>query len=581
MHILRRYIVLATVTFLVTTAVAVYLYRHVKLKPVSHRSSPSTSIDSSLTFNSNPSAIFSDIYDKQTSYDLLSTVDRRQINPADAMHILEAPLAVELYRQHMINVVLSDLVPINRPVPDSKPTGCAYLKYPEQLPTVSVVIPFHNEWPSILLRTIYSIINRTPKDLLKEIILVDDNSDLPGLQSHLEYLLDKYFPKHLIKLKRLASRSGLIVARLEGFNLVTAETVTFFDSHMEVNDNWVEPLLAEIVKDRKTVAMTQLDYINRETFAYEFEPGYRTRYGFDWRLVFFETYFRADQLQGKIDTDTMPGVVMVGPGAVIDVQYFKEIGAFDADMDIWGGENLEFPWRVWLCGGKMIHVPCSRIGHIARSQTYTFPKGRDNTENYNYKRAIEVWMDEYKEYVYEAKPQIKLVNAGDLTERLALKERLQCKPFKWFLDNIWPELLPYKENSIAWGWVQSSAIRHPICLDNNNYLFSLSERLLAKRCSNSVKTQMFALKNDKTLRTILQCIVVKGSFLSDTRPEMQGCFEGHSETWTHSMPGPIKHDSSGLCLELTQSGTLTMAVCNNSTSQKWTFKHYSPANISD
>ena len=66
------------------------------------------------------------------------------------------------------------------------------------------------------------------------------------------------------------------------------------------------PLLAEVKKNPKTVAMAQLDYVNRKSFAYEYEAGYRTRYGFDWRLVFFETYFRADQLEGKSDTDPLP-----------------------------------------------------------------------------------------------------------------------------------------------------------------------------------------------------------------------------------------------------------------------------------
>ena len=57
-------------------------------------------------------------------------------------------------------------------------SSCQDITYPHDLPTTSVVIPFHNEWPSILLRTVYSLINRTPSHILKQIILVDDASDL-------------------------------------------------------------------------------------------------------------------------------------------------------------------------------------------------------------------------------------------------------------------------------------------------------------------------------------------------------------------------------------------------------------------
>ena len=45
-----------------------------------------------------------------------------------------------------------------------------------KLPSTSVIIVFHNEAWSILLRTIYSVLHYTADAILKEIILVDDYS---------------------------------------------------------------------------------------------------------------------------------------------------------------------------------------------------------------------------------------------------------------------------------------------------------------------------------------------------------------------------------------------------------------------
>ena len=53
---------------------------------------------------------------------------------------------------------------------------CLKKSYPKDLPTVGVVLIYLDEALSIIKRAMRSIIDRTPKNLLKEIIMVDDNS---------------------------------------------------------------------------------------------------------------------------------------------------------------------------------------------------------------------------------------------------------------------------------------------------------------------------------------------------------------------------------------------------------------------
>jgi len=54
--------------------------------------------------------------------------------------------------------------------------SCKSMGHMERLPDVSVIITFYNEATRTLLRTIHSIIDKSPPRMLREIILIDDGS---------------------------------------------------------------------------------------------------------------------------------------------------------------------------------------------------------------------------------------------------------------------------------------------------------------------------------------------------------------------------------------------------------------------
>lgn len=139
--------------------------------------------------------------------------------------------------------------------------SCAKKLYLSDLPTVSVVVPFFNEHWSTLLRTCYSVLNRSPPELIVEIILVDDCST----KTFLKEKLDRYVAEHLPKVKivRLPERSGLIVARLAGAQKAHGDVLVFLDSHTETNTNWLPPLLGKfsVVDDAGATQVKRFQFL--------------------------------------------------------------------------------------------------------------------------------------------------------------------------------------------------------------------------------------------------------------------------------------------------------------------------------
>lgn len=87
------------------------------------------------------------------------------------------------FKENQFNILASDMISLNRSLQDIRQPDCKTKEYPALMPTTSIVIVFHNEAWSTLLRTVWSVINRSPRSLLKEILLVDDASER-GNYSH-------------------------------------------------------------------------------------------------------------------------------------------------------------------------------------------------------------------------------------------------------------------------------------------------------------------------------------------------------------------------------------------------------------
>ncbi|XP_006815254.1 polypeptide N-acetylgalactosaminyltransferase 10-like, partial [Saccoglossus kowalevskii] len=162
----------------------------------------------------------------------------------------------------------------------------------------------------------------------------------------------------------------------------------------------------------------------------------------------------------------------------------------------------------------------------------------------NLLRVVEVWMDEYKKYFYKRRPHLKGQDFGDISAQLALKKKLNCKSFKWFLEEVGPDILKYyppeEPEPAAWGAIKNVA--KDVCLDGSHGNEGM--RLKAKMCLATNERE--SSDQDK---------------------------------------GQLYHPISGKCLEFSSksnSEDVYMANCNEQElNQHWQFAHFNSSRLDE
>ncbi|CAF1124286.1 unnamed protein product [Adineta steineri] len=481
--------------------------------------------------------------------------------------------------ENQFNILASDLMALNRSIKDQRSSKCLAHKFPSDLPTTSIVIVFHNEGNSTLLRTLTSIIIRSPIQYIHEIIMVDDAS------INREYLKDtlEAFTKELpvpVHILRNNDRLGLMKSRLRGAEIAKGDTLTFLDAHIECSPGWLEYLLYEVKKDRTAVVCPIIDVINDNDFGY-FTGSDMTWGGFNWRLNFrwYPVPQREEVRRNGDHSLPLLSPTMAGGLFTINREYFYEIGAYDPGMEVWGGENLEMSFRVWQCGGRVLIHPCSHVGHVFRKQTpYTFPGGTGTVIFHNNKRLVEVWLDKYKDFIYAIMPELKRAPAGDVSERLALRDRLKCKDFQWYLENIYPE------TSLPINFHHVGAIRtEPMsCLTLHNVFGSqkgnrtatLNIETCLDRTESPINAAYQIVIYSKKGEIRFDDLCFEGS--ANSVVKLQKCTEGNQkQIWNYNNETKLmKHVNSNQCLtvdEKKDNGKVNVAPCveGNHAQQRW------------
>lgn len=170
------------------------------------------------------------------------------------------------------------------------------------------------------------------------------------------------------------------------FEEVEAEYICLLNSDVEVDSNWLPPILSYFEKHPNTAAACSKlrDYNNKEMFEYASAcGGYIDKYGYPFcKGRVFEVL---EKDEGQYDEITE---VLWGAGAALFVKrdLWLELGGLDehffAHM-----EEIDFCWRLNNSGHKLVIIPESIVYHVGGG---TLPKNNARKTFLNFRNNL--WM---------------------------------------------------------------------------------------------------------------------------------------------------------------------------------------------
>ncbi len=200
------------------------------------------------------------------------------------------------------------------------------------LPSVSIIIPTHNEGHDVL-DTVDCILRNSGTSML-QLIVVDD-----GSTDHSADALKRLAIAGKIELF-VGNKLGAIGARNKGAEMAKGEIVAFIDAHCYTPANWLAPLLKVFVEQPHISALSPVISCTKNLQA--------KGYGATWIDDELAMHWLGPTTQ-------ITDVPFIGGAATfVRKAIFDKLHGFDEGIVQWGYEDIELSIRLWLFGYPIV-----------------------------------------------------------------------------------------------------------------------------------------------------------------------------------------------------------------------------------
>jgi len=221
-------------------------------------------------------------------------------------------------------------------------------------PFISVVIAnFNGE--KYLDTCLKSVLKSVYKDF--EVLVVDDGSDDNSLN-----IITKY-QKIDSRISLLLNKTniGAAASRNVALKKVKGDAIIFLDNDTEVTRNWIAELIKPLLRE-KNIGATQallLDFERRDSI--QMAGGLLIPHT-GWLALFYhgESYKKIKNMIKEKE------VVGISAALAVKKEVINKIGGFD-EKEARYTEDLDFCWRIWIAGYKIVLANKSIVYHHIKS----------------------------------------------------------------------------------------------------------------------------------------------------------------------------------------------------------------------